>query len=174
MAWCPHCKMYYDEDNDTQPCCGCCGHPISCCNDDYEYNNRILEELEEESENDEIMQTAADEIRTEITISNDSLRVLLKQFISGELAASVTLNKTDVDQINKMQNIIEGKGKNRIYEIKNTYKRAYEKWNVEEEKEMIRLFNAKISEGEIAIKLSRQPSAINSRLIKLGLKENKN
>jgi hypothetical protein len=30
MAYCPHCRDYYDEDNDTQPCCGC-GHPIVCC-----------------------------------------------------------------------------------------------------------------------------------------------
>lgn len=30
MAWCPHCNHFYDEDNESQPCCGACGHPISC------------------------------------------------------------------------------------------------------------------------------------------------
>jgi hypothetical protein len=30
MEYCPHCHDYYDDDNDTQPCCGC-GHPIVCC-----------------------------------------------------------------------------------------------------------------------------------------------
>jgi hypothetical protein len=45
----------YDEDNETQPCCGACGHPISCgCGshtygvpsrrsygyDDYDYSAR--------------------------------------------------------------------------------------------------------------------------------------
>lgn len=30
MAWCPHCDDVYDEDNESQPCCGACGHPISC------------------------------------------------------------------------------------------------------------------------------------------------
>lgn len=49
MAFCPHCHRDYDEDNDTQPCCGC-GHPLSCCTspDTPEYNpdlNRKSEEL---------------------------------------------------------------------------------------------------------------------------------
>ena len=30
MAWCPNCEDHYDEDNDTQPCCGGCGYPITC------------------------------------------------------------------------------------------------------------------------------------------------
>ena len=32
MELCPHCGTYYDDDNDTQPCCGC-GHPLVCCVD---------------------------------------------------------------------------------------------------------------------------------------------
>ena len=32
---CPHCRVDYDDDNDTQPCCGSCGHPITCeCSED--------------------------------------------------------------------------------------------------------------------------------------------
>lgn len=34
MAWCPHCHHFYDEDNETQPCCGACGHPHVCGCDD--------------------------------------------------------------------------------------------------------------------------------------------
>ncbi len=30
MGWCPHCNHGYDEDNESQPCCWSCGHPISC------------------------------------------------------------------------------------------------------------------------------------------------
>lgn len=30
MPMCPHCDIFYDDTNDTQPCCGACGHPISC------------------------------------------------------------------------------------------------------------------------------------------------
>lgn len=30
MAWCPHCDHLYDEFNESQPCCGACGHPIEC------------------------------------------------------------------------------------------------------------------------------------------------
>lgn len=37
MAWCPDCEMEYDEDNETQPCCGACGYPIN------DYNGEIDE-----------------------------------------------------------------------------------------------------------------------------------
>jgi hypothetical protein len=36
MAWCQNCEQPYDEDNDTQPCCGGCGFPITCDGPDYE------------------------------------------------------------------------------------------------------------------------------------------
>lgn len=35
MAWCPHCDHFYDEDNETQPCCGGCGHPLTCACDGH-------------------------------------------------------------------------------------------------------------------------------------------
>ena len=37
MAFCPHCNIPYDEDNETQPCCGGCGHPITCGCDGHSY-----------------------------------------------------------------------------------------------------------------------------------------
>jgi len=39
MAYCPHCNVRYDETNETQPCCHCCGHPISCgCSGGHSYS----------------------------------------------------------------------------------------------------------------------------------------
>jgi len=39
MAYCPHCNVRYDEANETQPCCGQCGHPISCgCGGGHQYS----------------------------------------------------------------------------------------------------------------------------------------
>lgn len=33
MEFCPHCQIPFDPDNETQPCCGSCGHPFTfgCC-----------------------------------------------------------------------------------------------------------------------------------------------
>ena len=30
MPHCPHCDIFYDDTNETQPCCGLCGHPHFC------------------------------------------------------------------------------------------------------------------------------------------------
>ena len=56
MAYCPHCNRRYDEANETQPCCGTCGHPISCgCGGGHQHSppsssipSSLREELEEE------------------------------------------------------------------------------------------------------------------------------
>lgn len=29
MEYCPYCHEYYDDDNDTQPCCPGCGYPLT-------------------------------------------------------------------------------------------------------------------------------------------------
>jgi hydrogenase maturation factor HypF (carbamoyltransferase family) len=29
MELCPHCHEWYDDDNDTQPCCPGCGYPYT-------------------------------------------------------------------------------------------------------------------------------------------------
>lgn len=49
--------------------------------------------------------------------------------------------------------------------------RAYEKWNPEEERQMITLFKKGAKPGEIAKLLGRQSSAIRSRLKKIGILE---
>jgi hypothetical protein len=30
MPCCPHCIEHFDEGDDSQPCCGACGHPLTC------------------------------------------------------------------------------------------------------------------------------------------------
>ena len=53
MGWCPHCRQGYDEDNETQPCCPSCGHPITCgegCSDyassegDYDAGEALMDQ----------------------------------------------------------------------------------------------------------------------------------
>jgi DNA-binding CsgD family transcriptional regulator len=53
--------------------------------------------------------------------------------------------------------------------IRQKYPRAYMSWSNEEERELINLFESNLSTKEIATQLQRQPSAIRSRLTKLGL-----
>ena len=40
----PHCNEYYDEANDTQPCCGGCGQSLTsnCWANNYDNNLQIL------------------------------------------------------------------------------------------------------------------------------------
>ncbi len=57
----------------------------------------------------------------------------------------------------------------RLLEIRKSYPRAYEKWTSEEETQLTELFRAGTEINHIAAELQRQPSAIRSRLGKLGL-----
>lgn len=57
-----------------------------------------------------------------------------------------------------------------VNSIKQQYPRAYEKWMLEEDELLINKFKQGFSVKQIAAILERQASAINSRLIKLGLK----
>jgi hypothetical protein len=56
-----------------------------------------------------------------------------------------------------------------ISEIKNEYPRAYEKWEKEEDEKLEYGFNEGLKIEELSGILGRQPSAIKSRLEKLGL-----
>jgi hypothetical protein len=58
-----------------------------------------------------------------------------------------------------------------VNNIRQQYPRAYEKWMSEEDELLINKFQQGLSVEVIAASLERQPSAINSRLIKLGLKQ---
>lgn len=167
MAWCPHCKEYYDEDNDTQPCCPGCGHPIYCCNGSYEDYTETSEEYEDDIIGFDI--TQPNEMRLSVLSSNNSQSVIIKQYKSNELTGVLILSKGDIDKINTVLNSSRIKNKNRIDEIKDQYKKAYQKWNPQEENLLRLLFNDKLSIEDISSRLQRQPSAIRGRLIKLGL-----
>lgn len=57
----------------------------------------------------------------------------------------------------------------RLAKIRTKYPRAYEKWTFEEDKELRTLYGLGNSTSEMATHFGRQPSAITSRLSKLGL-----
>ena len=50
MAFCPHCNLRYETDNDTQPCCPDCGHPIGCCSDSDSLGEGKMEAIIAEGE----------------------------------------------------------------------------------------------------------------------------
>jgi hypothetical protein len=56
-----------------------------------------------------------------------------------------------------------------MHRSKAEHPRAYAPWSESEDSELRSLFSAGISTAEISAKLQRQPSAIRSRLAKLGL-----
>jgi len=57
----------------------------------------------------------------------------------------------------------------RLAKIKESYPRAYERWTPAEESDLRRMFEAGDSPRCIARALKRQPSALRTRLVKLGL-----
>jgi ATP-dependent DNA helicase PIF1 len=61
----------------------------------------------------------------------------------------------------------------KLEQIRTTHKNAYKKWSPEEEQELIKLFQSGKSVKEIASHSGRQVGGIRSRLIKLGLIEEK-
>jgi hypothetical protein len=59
----------------------------------------------------------------------------------------------------------------RLAKIREKHPRAYEKWSDEEDVRLTALFQSQRPVKEIAATLQRQPGAIRSRLVKLGLEE---
>lgn len=57
----------------------------------------------------------------------------------------------------------------RLEAVREEHPRAYEKWPPEEDESLANLFRSGLRLDEIAQRLQRQPSAIRSRLVKLGL-----
>lgn len=57
----------------------------------------------------------------------------------------------------------------RVEAIREAHPRAYEKWPPEEDESLANLFRSGLRLDEIAQRLQRQPSAVRSRLVKLGL-----
>ena len=59
--------------------------------------------------------------------------------------------------------------KNIVASLRKHYPRAYEKWTVEDDEELRSLFDKRMSIVDMAKYFQRKPSAIESRLRKLGL-----
>lgn len=57
----------------------------------------------------------------------------------------------------------------RVEAIRDEHPRAYEKWPPEEDASLASLFRSGLRLDDIAQRLQRQPSAVRSRLVKLGL-----
>jgi len=57
----------------------------------------------------------------------------------------------------------------RLKRVKERYPRAYERWTEAEDASLKQMFAEHHSAREMAEALSRQPSAVHSRLVKLGL-----
>jgi hypothetical protein len=60
----------------------------------------------------------------------------------------------------------------RMASIKHEYPRAYERWTQDEDRRLAAMFARGVQIDELAAQLQRQPSAIRSRLEKLGLVSN--
>lgn len=98
----------------------------------------------------------------------------------NQVTSSITITKDNIkkfynelmETINLLgwKDNIKLKKKYNVDDIREKYQRAYEKWTNEEEEILISRFEQGINIKEIATILGRQPSAINSRLQKLGLK----
>jgi len=79
------------------------------------------------------------------------------QAVAGETAADTATQRAGLPYHERMA------------EIKETAPRAYERWTDEEQEKLKELHGRGLSARQIAGELERQPSAIRSRLAKLGL-----
>ncbi len=60
----------------------------------------------------------------------------------------------------------------KLSEVRKSHPRAYERWTPEEDSQLTEMFNSGTETRRIVGELQRQPSAIRSRLMKLGLLKN--
>lgn len=105
----------------------------------------------------------------EIISDENTFLINLKQ-ISQNVEHEILMTE---DFFHKISDVIQsndsGQYHKKINKIKKQYPKAYEKWTFGEEIKLKRLFALKKNVTEIAEKLERQPSAIESRLKKMGL-----
>lgn len=81
-----------------------------------------------------------------------------------EAAATVIL-----DQREKLREVPSSPGARRLAEIKEQHRRAYERWTTEDDASLRQQYAEGHSVTELAKTFQRQPSAIRSRLRKLGV-----
>ncbi len=113
------------------------------------------------------------------TLSSKSVAVL-KLIADGHsyeqiLAAYPTLTYLDIFGAAQEALVLAGEAstahQQRLNRIRATHPRAYEKWSEEEDQQLRQLAQAGVKVKDIAAQLQRQPSAIQSRIEKLGLAE---
>ena len=101
---------------------------------------------------------------------------ILSMIAQGYVYSQIIESRTDIsyrdiyhaaEEALKM-NEHESDHKERLAEIKNKHPKAYEKWTAEEDEMLSSMHQQGDSHAEIAEQLQRQPSAIRSRLAKLG------
>ena len=108
-----------------------------------------------------------------------SPHITIRSNIEGNHTAQITITEETVgyfcDELVEIisslgwQNKIKIKKNHSLEAIKKEYIQAYEPWTPEEEQTLVTKFEEGLSNQEIAYVLKRQPSAIGSRLNKLGL-----
>ena len=121
-----------------------------------------------------LKRTKTNEENTKLTKNLSTImRSLTNRYQRYLTEISSEMKKTSVNEIQKEQTTPLDKKviswEERLKEIKKSYPRAYESWNEEEERELEQLFKSGLKPSEISKKLKRQPSAIRSRLRRLGL-----
>ncbi len=111
------------------------------------------------------------------TLSSKSVAVL-KLIADGHsyeqiLTAYPTLTYLDIFAAAQEALLLSGEAgtaqQQRLNRIRAKHPRAYEKWGEEEDRQLRQLVQAGVKEKDIAAQLQRQPSAIRSRMEKLGL-----
>ncbi|WP_238178360.1 hypothetical protein [Calothrix sp. 336/3] len=109
-----------------------------------------------------------DEDVAEVFTTPESVNKALKALI--EVVPRISLEADDSQATSKFKKLSEQPQKSySIEEIRKQYPRAYESWNAEEDEELRLQYNQQASIDEIATEFQRQPSAVKSRLKKLGL-----
>jgi len=108
-----------------------------------------------------------DEDVAQVFTTPESVNKALKALI--EVVPQISLTADDLQATTRFQERPEQRRKSySIEEIRKQYPRAYESWGADEDEQLRLQYDQQASIDEIATDLQRQPSAIKSRLKKLG------
>lgn len=109
-----------------------------------------------------------DEDVAQVFTTPESVNKALKALI--EVVSRVSLEADDSQDTNRLQEQSEQSQKSySLDEIRQQYPRAYEPWSVDEDEQLKLHYAQQASVDKLATEFQRQPSAIRSRLKKLGL-----
>jgi DNA-directed RNA polymerase specialized sigma24 family protein len=108
-----------------------------------------------------------DEDVAQVFTTPESVNKALKALI--EVVPKISLTADDLQATTRFQERPEQRRKSySIEETRKQYPRAYESWGADEDEQLRLQYDQQASIDEIATDLQRQPSAIKSRLKKLG------